>query len=71
MIASQHEDKEILKALIATPSIQINTVDSENKSALVYAVISGDMETVKILLDNGATTTLTPKELQEIVKKYL
>lgn len=71
MIAAQKGNIPILKNLLSTSSIKLNSVDSEGKSALIYGYISGNIDTIKLLSEAGVTTDLSPEQIRAFVKKYL
>lgn len=71
MIAAQNENSSILKILLDINDTNINAKDSENKTALIYAYISGNINNVKLLLEYGATNNLNSIEIQKILENYL
>ena len=71
MLAAQTGDIDIVNLLIANPKIDINTVDSAGKNALVYGYISGNIELIQLFTKLEMTTDLSPEEIRAITKKYL
>jgi ankyrin repeat protein len=52
--ATQHNDINLMKLLIETKHVNVNTVDDLNRSALFYAMKNGSLDAFKLLIDNGA-----------------
>lgn len=69
MLAVEKGNISIISKLLEQPTININASDSEGKSALVYAYISGKFQIIKMLIDYGASTHLTDKQIEALVIK--
>lgn len=71
MIAAKIGNIDIVNLLIATPQINIHTVNKAGQNALIYGYISGNIEIVQLLTKLGITTNLTPKEIKLIIKQNI
>jgi ankyrin repeat protein len=52
--AAQKKNSFVLQKLLENPEIKIESMDSVNVSPLSYAATFGDIDCIRILLDNGA-----------------
>jgi hypothetical protein len=62
IIACKENNRETISKLIAK-GIKINETDLLGNTALMYSIGEGDLETIKILLDNGANIKIKGKEM--------
>jgi ankyrin repeat protein len=53
-LAAKTKNNSVLKNLLSKKEIEIDPMDNTGASPLIYASIIGDIECMKILLDNGA-----------------
>lgn len=53
-LAARNKNSSVLKNLLSKKEIEIDPMDGTGASPLIYASIKGDIECMKILLDNGA-----------------
>jgi len=53
-LAARTKNSSVLKKLLSKKEIEIDPMDNTGASPLIYASIIGDIECMKILLDNGA-----------------
>ncbi len=56
-IAAREGNADLLKALLAMKKIDINGTDNNGRTPLMYAAGSKNVETVRVLLDQGANPT--------------
>lgn len=67
MIAAEKGNFNITKQLLSSPEIDLEATDSEQKNALVYAYISGNLDLVELLLAKGLRSSLSPAKLRKIL----
>ncbi|MGL4366974.1 MAG: ankyrin repeat domain-containing protein [Brevinemataceae bacterium] len=67
MLAAETGNTDIVSYLLSIENIDINAEDSQQKSALVYAYLSGNLPVISLLINAGATTSLTQDELKKLL----
>ena len=64
--AAKHNNTAVLKCLIRNGA-DINSVDSDGISALMYAVATGNVPNVNFLIENGADVNAANQEGQTVL----
>ena len=62
MLAAGYSTPEVMKALLAKQKFEVNARNPNGDTALSYAVVSGQIDNARLLLELGADTQITTSE---------